>query len=198
VRFSYLKDIRALALMATSFAFDLVEQQIDFAGALTNVFVSKPRCAARAGTTELPSPAAKPVDEPVPAAPAPAWPTGQPGRLFPSKRPWRRSDTPADNATARGLKSITAGLSRDEPWEARNAIPDEHNVALAAQHDPFTSGTADELSSSRDRVEKRAYALWEDAGHPEGRHLGHWLQAEREISEALGRTADPHSLHRAA
>lgn len=31
-------------------------------------------------------------------------------------------------------------------------------------------------------VQDRAYAIWERAGRPEGEALGHWLQAEAEVS----------------
>ncbi len=33
----------------------------------------------------------------------------------------------------------------------------------------------------RDAIEKRAYALWEEAGRPEGRALDYWILAEQEI-----------------
>ena len=32
-----------------------------------------------------------------------------------------------------------------------------------------------------ERVKARAYAIWESEGRPEGKHLDHWLQAEREV-----------------
>ena len=31
-------------------------------------------------------------------------------------------------------------------------------------------------------VRERAYAIWEEEGRPEGRHLDHWLRAEAEIN----------------
>jgi hypothetical protein len=31
-------------------------------------------------------------------------------------------------------------------------------------------------------IRERAYAIWEDEGRPEGRHLDHWLRAEAEIN----------------
>jgi hypothetical protein len=34
----------------------------------------------------------------------------------------------------------------------------------------------------RDRIQRRAYELWESEGRPEGRERTHWLQAEREIA----------------
>ena len=33
-----------------------------------------------------------------------------------------------------------------------------------------------------DRLARRAYEIWEQAGRPEGRALDHWMQAERELS----------------
>jgi hypothetical protein len=32
----------------------------------------------------------------------------------------------------------------------------------------------------KQRIRERAYELWEREGHPQGRHLDHWVQAERE------------------
>jgi hypothetical protein len=32
------------------------------------------------------------------------------------------------------------------------------------------------------RVELRAYAIWQEEGQPQGRHEVHWLLAEREIA----------------
>ena len=32
-----------------------------------------------------------------------------------------------------------------------------------------------------DRIRKRAHQLWEEAGRPNGSHLEHWLQAEKEL-----------------
>ena len=39
----------------------------------------------------------------------------------------------------------------------------------------------------QEEIRARAYALWEQEGKPEGRHLQHWLQAKRLIAaEELG------------
>lgn len=32
-------------------------------------------------------------------------------------------------------------------------------------------------------IARRAYAIWEMAGHPHGKALDHWLQAESELAE---------------
>ncbi len=34
------------------------------------------------------------------------------------------------------------------------------------------------------RVRGRAFSIWEAEGRPDGRHLEHWLQAEREVAGA--------------
>jgi hypothetical protein len=33
------------------------------------------------------------------------------------------------------------------------------------------------------RIKARAFELWHQQGSPEGRALGHWLQAEKEVDE---------------
>ncbi|MET0280201.1 MAG: DUF2934 domain-containing protein [Steroidobacteraceae bacterium] len=35
----------------------------------------------------------------------------------------------------------------------------------------------------RDRIEARAYEIWEKAGRPHGEHEAHWLEAERQIED---------------
>jgi Protein of unknown function (DUF2934) len=43
----------------------------------------------------------------------------------------------------------------------------------------------------RQRIERRAYAVWEAEGHPDGRHEEHWLAATRQIeAEDSGRPAE--------
>ena len=37
-----------------------------------------------------------------------------------------------------------------------------------------------------DKIRKRAYALWQQAGAPEGKPDDHWYQAEREIDQGSG------------
>ena len=44
-----------------------------------------------------------------------------------------------------------------------------------------------------DKIRDRAYALWEQAGAPEGEGDRYWHQAERELAEEGGSSAD-HSL----
>jgi hypothetical protein len=36
----------------------------------------------------------------------------------------------------------------------------------------------------RQQIAKRAYALWEQEGRPDGRDLDHWLQAEAELTSS--------------
>lgn len=46
--------------------------------------------------------------------------------------------------------------------------------------------------NSEESIRRRAYAIWEDEGHPEGRSLEHWLRAEAELvkSGVFGVTDD--------
>jgi hypothetical protein len=40
------------------------------------------------------------------------------------------------------------------------------------------------------RISEEAYKLWEKEGQPQGRHLDHWTEAERQLNEGEGnRTA---------
>lgn len=41
----------------------------------------------------------------------------------------------------------------------------------------------------QERVSRRAYALWQGAGQPDGAHDEHWRQACREIEAEDGATA---------
>jgi hypothetical protein len=40
-----------------------------------------------------------------------------------------------------------------------------------------------------ERIQRRAYELWESEGRPEGRQHAHWQQAEMEITRARTRTS---------
>jgi hypothetical protein len=44
-----------------------------------------------------------------------------------------------------------------------------------------TTSTENDQASFYQRVQERAYALWEADGRPEGRQLDHWTQAELEV-----------------
>jgi Protein of unknown function (DUF2934) len=39
-----------------------------------------------------------------------------------------------------------------------------------------------ESTDRRARIRARAYAIWEDEGRPNGKHLEHWLQAKRLVA----------------
>ena len=43
----------------------------------------------------------------------------------------------------------------------------------------------------REMVEERAYAIWREAGCPEGSSLQHWLQAEQELGVLSAGGDDP-------
>ena len=42
--------------------------------------------------------------------------------------------------------------------------------------------SGDGHDTSEQAIRERAYAIWEEEGRPEARHLDHWLRAEAEIN----------------
>ncbi len=54
-------------------------------------------------------------------------------------------------------------------------------LVSAAEHDRTTgiySGLTSADHAAREEIARRAYEIWECEGHPEGRELSNWLQAE--------------------
>ncbi len=49
----------------------------------------------------------------------------------------------------------------------------------------------EDVSDGEEGVRRRAYAIWEGEGRPEGRDLEHWRQAESEIGRAARALASP-------
>jgi hypothetical protein len=51
------------------------------------------------------------------------------------------------------------------------------------------------VSPNEEEIARRAREIWEEEGRPEGRHLEHWQQAERELggdgTAAVGNEAAP-------
>lgn len=54
--------------------------------------------------------------------------------------------------------------------------------AAAPNQEPAPTGDENVL---HDRIQQRAYQLWEAEGRPSGRGDAHWQQAEREIREEM-------------
>ena len=44
--------------------------------------------------------------------------------------------------------------------------------------------SGDGQSAKEQTIRERAYAIWEEEGRPEDRHLDHWLRAEAEIDRS--------------
>ena len=78
--------------------------------------------------------------------------------------------------------------------EAGAAKP-AHGKAKAPRTTPTRSaagkGAASKLlkESVQERIQRRAYELWETEGRPEGREQAHWHQAELEITRARSQRA---------
>lgn len=46
-------------------------------------------------------------------------------------------------------------------------------------------------SPSNDKIKMRAFAIWEEEGRPDGKHLEHWERAEREIANGANGAQPP-------
>jgi Protein of unknown function (DUF2934) len=47
----------------------------------------------------------------------------------------------------------------------------------------------DKISPFEEDIKARAYAIWEEEGRPEGKHLEHWTRAAQEFDGSLAPTA---------
>jgi hypothetical protein len=59
---------------------------------------------------------------------------------------------------------------------------------------PFDVPPHDQGSEHEERIRQRAYALWEDAGRPEGDHDRHWHEARRQIAGEDGKKGPTEEL----
>jgi hypothetical protein len=75
---------------------------------------------------------------------------------FAEAKPKRGSKGAGATATTKARATGTAG----------------HKPAASARHE----------SDLQQRIQQRAYQLWESEGRPEGREQAHWQQAQRELS----------------
>jgi hypothetical protein len=78
-----------------------------------------------------------------------------------------------------------------EPIEAAGAKPKRSKAAgaTAATRTRATSTAARKPGASarhegdlQQRIQQRAYQLWESEGRPQGREQAHWQQAQRELT----------------
>jgi hypothetical protein len=54
-------------------------------------------------------------------------------------------------------------------------------------------------AATRERIATRAYAIWLEAGQPEGRDIEHWLEAQRQLGlDTSGDSLEHSSTHTAA
>lgn len=69
--------------------------------------------------------------------------------------------------------------SQKTPPQAAGRAPEPLAPDLGAPHDPELSDT------ERDRIRRRAHALWREAGYPQGRDREHWEQAKLQVLKQL-------------
>jgi hypothetical protein len=83
-------------------------------------------------------------------------------------------------------------------WEARLCTAKEleteaGRIEVSVGHEADTEKDERAMPNQREQaIRERAYAIWEQEGHPDGRGLAHWLQAEAEIqtNKIVGVTDD--------
>lgn len=51
--------------------------------------------------------------------------------------------------------------------------------------------SAEKASTQDEKLKARAYAIWEQEGRPDGRHLDHWQRAAREIEDVKAPATKP-------
>ena len=76
---------------------------------------------------------------------------------------------PGKAAAPKGSAGVTAAKTKSAPRATARKT-----AASARQQDDL-----------QQRVQQRAYELWESEGRPEGREQDHWLQAQHEIAKGL-------------
>ena len=64
-----------------------------------------------------------------------------------------------------------------EATKARASRTAGHKPAASARHE----------GDLQQRIQQRAYQLWESEGRPEGREQAHWQQAQRELTAQRAR-----------
>jgi hypothetical protein len=76
---------------------------------------------------------------------------------------------PVKTTASSGSTRMTAAKTKSAP-------------RAAARKTPASARQPDDLQQ---RVQQRAYELWESEGRPEGREQAHWLQAQHEVAKGL-------------
>jgi Protein of unknown function (DUF2934) len=69
----------------------------------------------------------------------------------------------------------------------RNAREAPTSTAMTPETEPGVQAAIVSAEGQPDReqaIRERAYAIWEEEGRPEGKHLQHWFHAEAETNAA--------------
>lgn len=81
------------------------------------------------------------------------------------------------------LKKDKATPTEAKPKRGKTKASNEVRPAPATRT-ARKAGGARKKEDLQQRIERRAYELWESEGRPEGREHAHWQQAQREIASA--------------
>ncbi|ARQ12242.1 hypothetical protein NXC12_PA00005 (plasmid) [Rhizobium etli] len=78
----------------------------------------------------------------------------------------------------------------DDPRLTESSLADARKGKMARQAAHETGPAV----HREEEIRKRAYALWEKEGRPEGRHRDHWIHAEHELDARYGEADNPPKL----
>jgi hypothetical protein len=107
-----------------------------------------------------------------------------------SSRLKKRADQDLDSALADSFPASDPPAMTEPGTPVASPVPDE-----PISHQPHPGPDA-ALPSDRDlgrdeRIRRRAYEIWARAGHPAGREVEHWYEAEQEIDDEDREKAGP-------
>lgn len=96
------------------------------------------------------------------------------------KNPLRRkNEIPTDDTQIKDSSPTRTGRGKT----ARKAI-----------REPVEQSIDSQSAAREDEIRKRAHALWEQEGRPEGKHRDHWIRAEHEFDTQRDEADNPPRL----
>ena len=77
-------------------------------------------------------------------------------------------------------EQIRSAAAKPKRSKAAGATEAKARVSRTAGHKPGASARHE--GDLQQRIQQRAYQLWESEGRPEGREQAHWQEAQRELT----------------
>jgi hypothetical protein len=100
---------------------------------------------------------------------------------------------PRERSLGRAVVQLSQNRHNVEPRIAEGESEHRAEEAQSMANEPLVESDSGaqsdapiekDLGTEDDRVRERAYHIWVDEGHPEGRELDHWLRAKSEVEGA--------------